>query len=428
VIDEAQDMNASEYKLVEALMQENEDMRTILVGDDDQNIYQFRGSDSKYMREHLHRPKAKQYDLIDNYRSNISIIGFCNRWAETLQERLKNVHTNAVSTQEGLVEIRQWSAQKLIIPAVELILDKALSGSTAVLTRTNETADMIVGMLKHRGKVAKLVQGNDGFSLGKMLEVAYFTGLISADSTDFTIQEELWEESRTLLKKKFASSTNLDLILNMVDRFSAANPSRKYKTDWQLFLDESKLENFVKIESDVILVSTIHRSKGREYDNVFVIVEKEPTTEEDKRGLYVAMTRAKSNLFVGYNGAYLEPMAVGLANYLRDAREFPAPTKISITLGLKHVWLGHFASAQNYIKHLIPGEELTLEEAAIVNKAGHPVLFFSAKFKDRLLQYQQRGFIIESARVNHIVYWWDKEHKHEVLTVLPEVVLSRHDK
>ena len=51
VIDEAQDMSADEYALVQALIQQNEEMRVIAVGDDDQNIFEFRGSDSKYLYE-----------------------------------------------------------------------------------------------------------------------------------------------------------------------------------------------------------------------------------------------------------------------------------------------------------------------------------------------------------------------------------------
>lgn len=51
VIDEAQDMNSDEFSLVETLMDFNEEMRVIAVGDDDQNIYGFRGTDSKYLRK-----------------------------------------------------------------------------------------------------------------------------------------------------------------------------------------------------------------------------------------------------------------------------------------------------------------------------------------------------------------------------------------
>ena len=42
VIDEAQDMDANEFELIKCLMEYNEDMRVIAVGDDDQNIYEFR--------------------------------------------------------------------------------------------------------------------------------------------------------------------------------------------------------------------------------------------------------------------------------------------------------------------------------------------------------------------------------------------------
>jgi len=47
VIDEAQDMDGDEYQLLNALLKHNEDLRVIAVGDDDQNIYEFRGASSK---------------------------------------------------------------------------------------------------------------------------------------------------------------------------------------------------------------------------------------------------------------------------------------------------------------------------------------------------------------------------------------------
>ena len=47
VIDEAQDMDVDEFGLIKSLMEKNEEMRVIAVGDDDQNIYTFRGADSK---------------------------------------------------------------------------------------------------------------------------------------------------------------------------------------------------------------------------------------------------------------------------------------------------------------------------------------------------------------------------------------------
>ena len=51
VIDEAQDMTEDEFALVEALIRKNENLKVVAVGDDDQNIYSFRRSNSRYMRK-----------------------------------------------------------------------------------------------------------------------------------------------------------------------------------------------------------------------------------------------------------------------------------------------------------------------------------------------------------------------------------------
>ena len=74
-----------------------------------------------------------------------------------------------------------------------------------------------------------------------------------------------------------------------------------------------KIEEFERIlnknnESNIIL-STIHKSKGLEYDNVFIIdlvkgefpliydyKNRENCLEEERRMFYVAMTRARDNL------------------------------------------------------------------------------------------------------------------------------------
>ena len=64
VIDEAQDMNADEFALINTLMEQNEEMRVIAVGDDDQNIYEFRGASSKYLEQFMTDTKAAKHELI----------------------------------------------------------------------------------------------------------------------------------------------------------------------------------------------------------------------------------------------------------------------------------------------------------------------------------------------------------------------------
>ena len=99
VIDEAQDMDKYEYQLVEALMERNDDMRVIAVGDDDQNIYQFRGSDSVFLKKLITEHNAKQYSLVDNYRSCQSVVSFANRFVKEISDRMKDEDIVAFAVQ-----------------------------------------------------------------------------------------------------------------------------------------------------------------------------------------------------------------------------------------------------------------------------------------------------------------------------------------
>ena len=71
VIDEAQDMGKEEYDLVNALIANNEEMRVIAVGDDDQNIYEFRGSNSRYMYQLTQNPENKFIEMTENLEFNL---------------------------------------------------------------------------------------------------------------------------------------------------------------------------------------------------------------------------------------------------------------------------------------------------------------------------------------------------------------------
>lgn len=425
VIDEAQDMNETEYSLIEALMDVNEGIRTILVGDDDQNIFEFRGSSSAHMRDHILRWNATKHELIENYRSKNEIVGFSNRWVSQLSGRLKTFESQSKVAGKGFLQITKFSSEKVVLPAIQMILEAELRGSTVVLTQTNEQADIIVGMLKHKGRKAKLIQTNDGFRLSRMLELVAFTEMVSSDPTDTTIQEELWNESRRRLKIAFATSSNIELVLAMIDRFASVNTSRKYKSDWERFLFESKLEDFISVSSEIILVSTIHKSKGREFDNVFLILDRDPKTDEEIRAIYVGMTRAKSFLRIGYKGNYFEAIASELGTHVVDKRNFDDPPKISLTLGLSHVHLGRFSGFQNEIGNLLPGEELRFRSGGLISKNGVQVLQFSNKFRDKLARYEARQFIVHTARITYIVYWWDESKGRDVKVVIPEVVMVK---
>ena len=67
------------------------------------------------------------------------------------------------------------------------------------------------------------------------------------------------------------------------------------------FLKESNYEDFYEEEKGTIFVSTIHKSKGREFDTVYMMLNGNSLgTEAEKRKLYVGMTRAKEALYLYY--------------------------------------------------------------------------------------------------------------------------------
>jgi hypothetical protein len=73
IIDEAQDVNENQYNLVK-LISTKLNIPLILVGDPNQNIYQFQGGSDKFLLNHSNN----KYILVNNYRSTNQIINFCN--------------------------------------------------------------------------------------------------------------------------------------------------------------------------------------------------------------------------------------------------------------------------------------------------------------------------------------------------------------
>lgn len=78
IVDEFQDINAIQWRLLESLRHPNS--RMILVGDDAQNIYTWRGSSAAFLLEfHKVVPTVVDSQLRQNYRSTEAIVSVANR-------------------------------------------------------------------------------------------------------------------------------------------------------------------------------------------------------------------------------------------------------------------------------------------------------------------------------------------------------------
>lgn len=102
VIDEAQDMGAEEHALVKALIANYEEMRVIAVGDDDQNIYEFRGSDSGYMYRLAQESGSTFVEMTENYRSARQPVDFANGFLKNIHKRIKKYTNYLHEKRKGL--------------------------------------------------------------------------------------------------------------------------------------------------------------------------------------------------------------------------------------------------------------------------------------------------------------------------------------
>ena len=108
---------------------------------------------------------------------------------------------------------------------------------------------------------------------------------------------------------------------------------------------EAEDDNNSKDEADKIRLSTIHQAKGLEFDVVFVIMlcdglfpsarstESNDGEEEERRLFYVAITRAKSELYLAY-----PLIRGGFGNSGNDCFQSPSRFLAEIPKGLLNEW------------------------------------------------------------------------------------------
>jgi len=426
VIDEAQDMDKDEFGLISALMEQNEEMRVIAVGDDDQNIYEFRGASSKYLEQFIRENSAVKHELIENYRSKSNLVDFSNQFVKRIAYRLKQTPIIAKQNDNGQIKIVRYQSGNLINPLVQDMLTTGLSGTTCVLTKTNEEALQVTGLLLKNNVQAKLIQSNDGFSLYNLNEVRYFLNQLNLTDDIYTISDEIWLNAKREVVNKYRHSTKLEILGNIIRDFEATNPKKKYKSDLEVFIRESKLEDFFTEDGETIFVSTIHKAKGKEFDNVFLMLENfNPATDETKRLLYVAMTRAKTNLTIHLNSNIFDNVTADHLERIEDKEFYLPPTELTMHLSLKDVWLDYFISRQYLINQLISGDTLTIHGDECLDSKGRSVLKFSKQFVEKMENMKAKNYELKSAKVNFIVYWKKEDTEQEVKIILPELYFER---
>ena len=419
VIDEAQDMSSEEYSLVRALMSANEEMRVIAVGDDDQNIYEFRGSNSQYMAQLLKESNGRFVEMTENYRSSKHIVSYANAFVKGIRGRMKSMPIVSMSKEEGMVSVTFHSSAYMYEPLVRNLLQHRNQGSTCVLTQTNEEAVILVALLRKHGLQSKLIQSMDGFRFWNMAEVRLFLKYIDSHTHTPLIADDVWEDAKRKTYEAYATSESLHYLKRCIELFEETNKA-KYLTDFKEFVFESSVEDFCDLSGADVVVSTIHKSKGREFDDVYMIIT-EPLhpTDDVMRRYYVGMTRAKQRLFIHTSSAIFDRLPADQRRV--DQHSYDMPEEIVLQLSHKDVNLGFFKTRKREVLSLRAGEHLRFDNNYLYSLMTNlPVVQLSQKMQADLISWDERGYKVSSSTIRFIVAWRPKdapkeEKEHAVL-------------
>lgn len=426
VIDEAQDMGVAEYTLVKALMASNEEMRVIAVGDDDQNIYEFRGSDSGYMYRLVQEPGSKFIEMTENYRSARHPVDFANKFVKVLGKRMKSTPIISMRKENGWVRVTRHESKYMYQPLVKELVRYRGNGTMCVLTQTNEEAVILMALLRKWGIDSKLIQSMDGFLFWNMVEMRYFLRYIDKRVKTPLIPEELWENAKYATFSAYDRSQSLAYVKRCVELFEQTNKT-KYVSDFKEFVFESSVEDFCDTSGADVVVSTIHKAKGREFDDVYMLIADHYVKDDQlMRRYYVGMTRAKNRLFVHTNGDSFNQVSAD--EYLIDPEEYTMPEEIVLQLSHKDVNLRFFKELKREVLTLRGGDVLKYKDSILYDTLTHkPVAKLSQNMQKTLSEWKERGYEVKSASVRFIVAWKPKDapkDEPETAVLLPDLLLN----
>lgn len=295
IIDELQDL-VNERALMVVNIAKNIECGFLLLGDICQAIYDFdcntnnslKSNEFYQMLYNLLGGSTLKYELITNNRQNKPLAQFTNEIRQVLLNsddvKFQNEHTkDAINTLEVVPEFAEN-----FIPVVEA------GKKTAILCRNNGEAEEISTRLHRKNIPHSLLRGaNHKQKLHRWIADMFW------DYTESTISQKDFIERYLvrIVDDQTKASKRFDYLCELTAE----------KNDY-ISIDKlmKKLENLVDIDDllaaetvEELVVSTIHRAKGREFDRVYLLYsENNPAQRnlDEAKIQYVAVTRPKEHI------------------------------------------------------------------------------------------------------------------------------------
>jgi DNA helicase-2/ATP-dependent DNA helicase PcrA len=326
VVDEFQDVSPIQAALLDLWLGGRHDV--CVVGDPAQTIYSFAGANARYLLDFPRRhPGTTSVELVRNYRSTPQVI-------ETANALLAGSATQSVrlrSQQPAGPEVRyaehpdEVAEADAVAAEVRALLAAGTPASeVAVLFRINAQSEPFEEALAAAG-VPYVVRGAERFF--QRAEVRQAVTLLrgaarSADGGGGR-GDELVEQARAVVSGMGWTPTaptargsvrdrweSMQALTDLAASYAAADPDRTLG-DFVDDLDRRAAEQHAPV-ADGVTIATLHTAKGLEWDAVFLCGVVEGTlpityamdspdaVEEERRLLYVGMTRARRHLAVSW--------------------------------------------------------------------------------------------------------------------------------
>lgn len=353
LVDEYQDINYAQYVLIGLLCPAGSS-NLYAIGDPNQAIYGFRGADAAYIYRFVEDyPQARLYRLDKSYRCSQKILLASHNILEASSSSLSgvqegvNIQIVAQKSDRSEAEYIARSIEQMIGGLQFFSMDSGITQGNkkkelesladfAILCRLRQQMPVIEEALNnHRIPCQKVSEGSFFAQRGVALALHLLHLAHRPDNRYLQgklISEKILQQDRlAVLNNRVSAEKQIGVQLEMIihdflsDEDSLGEQEKTkllrlaalYGRDWQAFLQDAALQkgpDMYEHNVEKVTLMTMHASKGLEFNCVYIagceqglipysIIEKQKAhPEEERRLLYVAMTRAKKYLFLTHAG------------------------------------------------------------------------------------------------------------------------------
>lgn len=281
-IDEAQDLSPARQALVDVFLKPNTG-RMVIVGDDKQAIYGFSGADAASMDTMIERYEAKVMPLTISWRCSVDVIEEAHRYVEDIQA--------APNAPQGA-----------IYKAAEL--PEYLDKNDAILCRNTAPLVKLAYKLLRAGTQCRIEGKAIGAGLTKYIDrwkIKKIDDFLDRMEDHVKVKRNDYANKPRKLQELEEQFESLKFVAEYCQSQKTGNmPADTH--DMRLAIHRMFSDDI----TDVVVLCTYHRSKGREWDNVYLIehdnycpskyAKKQWQLDQEDNLAYVAITRAKQTL------------------------------------------------------------------------------------------------------------------------------------